>query len=51
MNTLVIGIIAGVILTLFCMFCIDADAAVSDARMLEAWEEEWREEWEKRRKT
>lgn len=41
MNTLVLGIIVGVILTLFCIFCLDAtarDARISDSE-LEAWRE------------
>ena len=52
MNPLVLGIVIGIILTLFCMFCLDAwalDNRISDSE-IEAWEErQWREEWDKRK--
>jgi len=52
-NPLVLGIVVGIILTLFCMFCLDAwalDNRLDDSE-LEAWEErQWREEWERREK-
>lgn len=41
MNTLVLGIIVGVILTLFCIFCLDA--AARDARIADSELEAWRE--------
>jgi len=50
MNPLVLGIVIGIILTLFCMFCLDAwalDNRISDSE-LEAWED-WQEEWDKRK--
>ena len=46
MNPLVLGIVVGIILTLFCMFCIDAwalDNRISDSE-LEAWEERQEEQ-------
>jgi|GEM_PF-6961231 len=50
MNPFVLGIIVGVILTLFCIFCIDAwdrNNRLSDSE-IEAWED-WCEEWERRK--
>lgn len=45
MNPLVLGIVVGVILTLFCMFCIDANRKNGEATdaELEAWREWLRE--------
>jgi hypothetical protein len=45
-----LGILIGVILTLFCVFCVDAmkrDNKIADSE-LEAWQE-WREEWRQKR--
>ena len=50
MNALVLGIVVGVILTLFCMYCLDAtasDARISESEM-DAWED-WQDEWGKRK--
>jgi len=45
MSAYIIGFIAGIMITLFCIFCIDAAAKnsrITDAEM-EAWEEHLRE--------
>ena len=54
MNLLVLGVGVGVLLTLFCMFAMDAfreNNKITEAEM-EAWQEwqEWQEEREKREK-
>lgn len=48
MSNFVFGILVGVIVTLFCVFCIDAaarDARISDSE-IEAWKEHLKKERE-----
>ena len=47
MNHLILGILLGAALVVFCLWCMERGAGVTNEEV-EAWQE-WREEWERRR--